>query len=56
MAWHVEAFAREKRLKPLKQYLSKPDVDQRATNLLGALRGMKRKGIPMTIERIHRKG
>lgn len=54
LAWHVEAFAREKRLKKLDQYLTKPN--HRTANLLGALRAMKRKGVGMTIERIRRKG
>lgn len=57
MAWHVERFAREKRLKPLDRYLKEgsPDKSRGTAALLGALRAMKKKGVPMTITKLKKK-
>lgn len=48
-AWHAEAFARQKRLKPLAKYLSVQPRAQSASEMLGALREMQARGAPMTI-------
>lgn len=52
-AWHTEAFAREKRLKPLGKYLSasKPKNPQDSAEMLAALRELQARGAPMTIIR-----
>lgn len=53
-AWHTEAFAREKRLRPLSKYLKQADgaADRGGAALLGMLRSMKRQGVPMTIRKL----
>lgn len=54
-AWHTEAFAREKRLKPLKQYLGyaeKKDDGRGVAHLIGALMALKEQGIPMKVRRV----
>lgn len=57
-AWHTEAFAREKKLRPLGKYLNtaeKQDTSRGAGALLATLREMKERGVPMTIRRLDRK-
>lgn len=55
-AWHTEAFAREKRLKPLKKYLEhdapKDDPSRGAANLISTLREMQAKGMPISFRRV----
>lgn len=52
-AWHAEAFAREKRLKPLARYLSsgKPQK-QGPAEMLATLREYKARGAAMEIKRV----
>jgi hypothetical protein len=56
LAWQIEFFARQKRLNRLSEYLQPIHSAQNdgAQALLGALFKMKRKGVPMKIERIER--
>jgi hypothetical protein len=53
-AWHTEAFAREKRLRPLSKYLMQTEggSDRGGAALLGMLRSMKRQGAPITIRKL----
>ncbi len=55
-AWHTEAFAREKRLKPLAKYLSsnKAKPAQGPTEMLATLREIQSRGAPMTIRKVAR--
>jgi nitrate reductase assembly molybdenum cofactor insertion protein NarJ len=53
-AWHAEAFARTKRLKPLSKYLAHDDSrGQDGAQMLAALREMNARGAPMTIRKVH---
>ena len=54
-AWHTEAFAREKRLKPLAKYIGKAektDQSRGGAMLYGTLIEMQARGVPMTIRRV----
>lgn len=51
-AWHGEAFARTKRLKPLSDYLTE-HVDQRPPDLLSAFREMKARGVSVDIKKLN---
>ena len=52
-AWHSEAFAREKSLKPLSKYLAsrEPKKAQGAEELLRAFKDMSERGAPIAIRR-----
>lgn len=56
LAWQIEFFARQKFLNPLSEYLRPLDSlkDNGAQALLGVLFKLKRKGVPMQIEKIER--
>lgn len=53
-AWHAEAFAREKRLKPLGKYLSsnRPKKSQSAAEMLATLQEFADRGAKMKIKRV----
>lgn len=53
LAWHTEAFAREKRLKPLAKYLSatKGKPAQGPAEMLATLRELKARGVAMKIRK-----
>jgi len=56
-AWHGEAFAREKRLKPLGKYMAsgQPKRQQGASEMLAAMRELNARGAPMTIRKVERR-
>lgn len=53
-AWHTEAFARQKKLKPLEKYLTaaEPQKSQTPAEMLATLRELKERGAPMTFTRV----
>jgi hypothetical protein len=53
-AWHTEAFAREKRLKPLAKYLSasQPRSAQGSAEMLATLREIQARGAVMNIRKV----
>jgi hypothetical protein len=56
LAYNTGAFsgiAAAGKLKKFAYYNQKPSKVRNAANLLGMLRGMKKKGTPMTIERVY---
>lgn len=52
-AWHVEAFARQKKLKPLREMLGVKAKPQTTDEMLAELRGFQSRGVPMNIKRLH---
>jgi hypothetical protein len=53
IAWHTEAFAREKRLKPLAKYLSpSSQAGQSPKEMLSILKQFREKGANMNIRRV----
>ena len=53
-AWHAEAFARQKRLKPLGEYLSKSGgpQGQSGAEMVATLHELRVRGAPMNIRRV----
>ena len=52
-AWHTEAFAREKRLKKLAEYLEGPPKARTADEILDAFLMFQALGAPMTIREVN---
>jgi hypothetical protein len=53
LAWHIEAFARQKKLKPLNQLLSIKPKAQTPADMLDALRQFQARGVPMNFKQIN---
>ena len=51
-AWHGEAFAREKRLKPLSKYIKSGARKQSPEELLAAFRDFQARGAKMEIRHV----
>jgi hypothetical protein len=52
-AWHTEAFARSKKLKPLHQLLAAKPKAQTPADMLDALRQLQARGVPMNFKQIN---
>jgi len=54
LAWHTEALARERLLKPLRHYLSSGRSTNRESDLLAAMKRAKRGGAKLSIFKLER--
>ena len=52
-AWHVEAFARQKRLKPLNELLGIKPRAQTTDEMLAVFRAIAGRGVPMNFKKIN---
>lgn len=52
-AWHTEAFARQKQLKPLDQLLRSPAKAQTPDEMLAQLHGFAMRGAPMNFKQVN---
>jgi hypothetical protein len=52
-AWHGEVFAREKRLKKLKEYLPRKTSAATGEDILNGMMRMQAAGVPMNIRRLN---
>jgi hypothetical protein len=52
-AWHVEAFARQKKLKPLREMIDEKPKAQTPDEMLSALMGFRARGANMSIKKLH---
>ena len=52
-AWHTEAFARTKRLKPLNQLLGIKPRQQTPDEMLAAFKAIASRGVPMNFKQIN---
>lgn len=52
LAWHVEAFARQKRLKPLEKYLRPASRRPTGGDMLATFKAFKKQGAAMTIKKL----
>ena len=52
-AWHVEAFARTKRLKPLRELLGYKAKPQSTDEMLAVFQAFVSRGVPMNIKKLH---
>lgn len=52
-AWHVEAFARQKRLKPLREILGIKSKPQTPDEMLSVFQAIQARGAPMNIKKLH---
>ena len=53
LAWHIEAFARQKRLKPLRELLGIKPKPQSPDEMLAVFRQIAGKGVPMNFKQIN---
>lgn len=53
LAWHIEAFARQKRLKPLNQLLGIKPKAQSTDEMLAVFQAFVARGVPMNIKKLH---
>jgi hypothetical protein len=53
LAWHIEAFARQKTLKPLRELLDVKPKAQTPDEMLAAMLTMQARGTPMNIKKLH---
>jgi hypothetical protein len=53
LAWHVEAFARQKKLKKLSEILGHKPKAQTTDEMLAELQAFASRGIPMNIKKLH---
>jgi hypothetical protein len=53
LAWHIEAFARQKRLKPLREMLGIKPKAQTTDEMLAVFRQIAGKGVPMNFKQIN---
>jgi hypothetical protein len=52
-AWHTEAFARQKRLKPLREILGIKTKAQSPDEMLAVLRAIHGRGVPMNFKQVN---
>jgi hypothetical protein len=52
-AWHTEAFARQKRLKPLRELLGVKPKAQTTDEMLAVFRAIAGRGVPMNFKHIN---
>jgi hypothetical protein len=52
-AWHIEAFARQKKLKKLSELLGHKPKAQTTDEMLAELQAFASRGIPMNIKKLH---
>jgi hypothetical protein len=52
-AWHIEAFARQKRLKPLRELLGIKPKAQTPDEMLAVFQAFASRGVPMNFKQIN---
>lgn len=52
-AWHTEAFARQKKLKPLRELLGIKPKAQTPDEMLAVFQQFASRGVPMNIKKLH---
>ena len=52
-AWHIEAFARQKKLKPLRELLGIKPKRQTPDEMLAVLRSFAGRGVPMNFKQVN---
>jgi hypothetical protein len=53
LAWHIEAFARQKRLKPLREMLGIKPKAQTPDEMLAVFKAIAGKGVPMNFKQLN---
>jgi hypothetical protein len=53
LAWHIEAFARQKKLKPLRELLGIKPKAQTPDEMLAVFQAIAGKGVPMNFRQVN---